>query len=268
MKKILFALFALVISGVATAQVKMKPLQELIDQERSGIDYLNAWRASSRCEIEVLPKDNTRADSALYRSQLLSSSPIGSIIYGSGGIMVDHGWLRILGSGCERMQRSLPEWNKGKTYSHYGDKSNFLLIADDAIGGFFAVNTTGSTPRDPYNVYYYGPNSLTWLPIGLDYQHFISYCLSGGIRNFYEGFRWKGWEDDVQKLSTNEVVTCYPLLWTREGKELKCNRKVMDIQKLWDTYPTQKMASLRSSSEPSNYTENTRKSTPSKKSRQ
>lgn len=65
-------------------------------------------------EIEILPKDSIQADSALFRTQVTTRSPMGAIIYETGGILVDNGWIRILGSGSEKLKRNFPEWNKGK----------------------------------------------------------------------------------------------------------------------------------------------------------
>ena len=40
-------------------------------------------------------------------------SPLGAVVYETGGILVDGGWLRILGSGNARLTRTLPGWNAG-----------------------------------------------------------------------------------------------------------------------------------------------------------
>ena len=37
---------------------------------------------------------------------------MGAVIFETGGILIDEGWLRILGSGHPRLPRSLPDWNK------------------------------------------------------------------------------------------------------------------------------------------------------------
>ena len=60
-----------------------------------------------------------------------------------GGILIENGWIRILGSGSAKLNRSLPEWNLGKSYMEFGQTSPFLLVADDAIGGFFILNGGG-----------------------------------------------------------------------------------------------------------------------------
>jgi len=63
---------------------------------------LNKLRTS-----EVLPRDESRAQSELLGLQATTCSPMGALVYGYGGIVVEGGWLRVLGSGCERMNRGI-----------------------------------------------------------------------------------------------------------------------------------------------------------------
>ncbi len=214
----------------------MKPLQELIDTQDPGWDQIAQWNTAATNHVEILPKDAARADSALYLTQLTTTSPIAAMVYGCGGVMVDNGWLRILGSGCRQLNRSLPEWNKGKSSFLNGDGSSFLLVADDVLGGFFAINAGGIDDYDIGKVFYYGPNKLKWETTGLGYNEFIVFCFSGDIDKFYKGFRWTGWQEDVKKLSGNQVISCYPLLWTDAGVDLASNRKVIPVQTQWEMY--------------------------------
>ena len=214
----------------------MKPVKELIVTQESGWELIEQWKSTATNKIEFLPRDSQRADSSLFQMQLTTSSPIAAMVYGCGGVLVDNGWIRILGSGCNQINRSLPEWNNGKSNFLKGDGSSFLLVADDALGGFFAVNTGGINEYDIGKVFYFGPNNLKWVTTGLGYNEFIVFCFSGDLEKFYKGFRWKSWQNDVGKLSTNEVISCYPLLWTDAGVGLESNRKVVPVQKQWEMY--------------------------------
>jgi hypothetical protein len=215
---------------------EMKPLCELADNS-SAWQMIFSSISKAKNKVEVLPKEDLRTDSALYEAQIQESTPLGAMIYHCGGILIDEGWIRLLGSGCKKLDRSLPQWNKGKSFTDYGDQAAYLLVADDVLGGLFAINKGGIDKANLDMVYYYGPTSLMWLPIGLDYPQLLSFCFSGDIKNFYEEFYWTGWETDVKKLNGNEVISCYPLLWTRNGHELmQCNRKVVSIQKQWSLY--------------------------------
>jgi len=219
----------------------MKPLAELIEKQQPAWDVIKEWETSATNQVEILPRDNTRADSALYQCQLPTSTPMVAVVYNCGGILVNNGLVRILGSGCSRLNRSLPEWNKGKSFTSFEETPSFLLVADDAIGGFFAVNTGGiDAHRDINKIFYYGPNSLKWQSTGLTYSDFIVFCFSRSLEKFYEDFRWNGWEEDMKKIDRNEVVSCYPLLWTREALQLPVNRKTRSVQAQWDMYNNHK----------------------------
>ncbi len=65
---------------------------------------------------------------------------MGAIALETGGILIDHGWLRFLGSGHERMRGSLLTWNAngGMIESHL--LKNAFIVAHDVVGGFFALN--------------------------------------------------------------------------------------------------------------------------------
>ncbi len=66
------------------------------------------WLRKATNPVEVLPPVEANRKSALVAIQVTTRSPMGAIIYETGGILVDHGWIRILGSGCQRLPRSLP----------------------------------------------------------------------------------------------------------------------------------------------------------------
>lgn len=72
--------------------------------------------------------------------------------YGTGGILVDGGWLRMLGSGHPKLTRNIAMWNNGRS-------NGFCLVADDAVGGFFALNG-GAFGDDLGSVYYLAPETL------------------------------------------------------------------------------------------------------------
>jgi hypothetical protein len=86
-------------------EVIMRPLEELINKEDSGFRLIENWIKEAKNGVEILGKDSTKADTALYRTQVTTRSPMGAIIYETGGILVDNGWIRILGSGSENEKR-------------------------------------------------------------------------------------------------------------------------------------------------------------------
>lgn len=136
---------------------------------------------------------------------------MGASIYETGGILVDDGWLRILGSGCKAMDRDLMGWNKDK-------QRGFLLIADDVIGGFYALNGGAFGSEALGKIFYFAPDNLRWEATNKTYSEFLTFCFSGDLASYYKNLRWKGWEEEVQALTGNQGIACYPFLFTKEGK--------------------------------------------------
>jgi hypothetical protein len=212
------------------SQSKMRSVEELINTSEPGWDLVKEWIGKAKNKVEVLAVDSMQSKDALFKIQVTTRSPMGAIIYATGGILVDHGWIRILGSGCPRLQRSLPEWNKGKSFKQFGEHPPFLLIADDAIGGFFFLNG-GGMGNDPGKVYYCSPDNLEYEPMGLSYTEFLMFCFNNDLDKYYKGLRWKGWQKEVADISGDQVFNFYPYLWTKEGKDIeKDSRKAVPIE--------------------------------------
>ncbi|GAB3811098.1 hypothetical protein GCM10028895_00940 [Pontibacter rugosus] len=105
-----------------------RPLSELINKEDSGWILVQDWLKEASNRVEVLPKQQQQAENALLHLQVTTRSPMGAIVYESGGILVDDGWIRILGSGSEKLNRSIMEWNRGKSFKSEGEQLSFLLV--------------------------------------------------------------------------------------------------------------------------------------------
>lgn len=103
----------------------MRPIEELINENDSGCPFVTEWIKSTKNKVETLSVDKQKAKDALYKTQVTTRSPMGSIVFETGGILVDSGWIRILGSGSDKLKRSLPEWNLGKGFAEFGQPSSF-----------------------------------------------------------------------------------------------------------------------------------------------
>lgn len=218
-------------------QHALKSTDQLIDKQESAWGLVKQWQSEAKNKVDLLPKDPKKAETALYHTQVSTRSPMGAIIYETGGILIDGGWLRILGSGSERLNRSLPDWNKGKSFDKFGEQPSFLLVADDVLGGFFAINGGGIERNQIGTIFYFAPDNLKWESTGLDYSNFILFCFSGALNKFYEGLRWNTWEEDVKNLPGDKGISCTPFLYARETEDInKVSRKTVPIQELWDIY--------------------------------
>ena len=207
--------------------VQPRDLSQLISTQDPAWPLVQTWIGKAKTTVQVLPKSPARADSALLAAQVTTRSPMGAVIYETGGILVDDGWLRILGSGSAALDRDLMSWNKGKT-------SGMLLVADDVLGGFFALNGGAFGPETLGKIYYLSPDNLQWEALGFGYSDFLVFCFSGKLNQFYEGLRWRNWQPEVAQLTGNQGISCVPFLFTKEGRNLnKVSRKPIPIAELW-----------------------------------
>ncbi|MBC9229139.1 DUF2625 domain-containing protein [bacterium SPL81] len=208
----------------------MKKLNELLDPNESGWALIQNWLITAKNQNEVLPKNKDRAESELISNQVTTRSTMGAIIYETGGILIDHGWLRILGSGSEKLKRGINEWNMGKTIPQSNKQSYYLLIADDILGGYFAING-GSLGENVGDIYYFAPDNLRWESLDIGYSDFLNWCLNGDLDQFYGSLRWNNWKTDIQELTGNQIFSFYPFLWTIEGKNIdELGKKVTSIE--------------------------------------
>jgi len=208
----------------------MRSLDELINKNEPGWILVKQWIDSAKNKVEILPVDTGKANDALYKTQVTTRSPMGAVIYMTGGLFIDNGWIRILGSGHSKLNRSLPEWNKGKSFKEFGEPPSFLLIADDAMGGFFLLNG-GGLGKDLGKVYYFSPDNLEYEPLDLTYSAFLNFCFNNDLEDFYEGYRWTNWKEDVSILSGDQMFNFFPPLWTKEGKDInKVSRAAVPVE--------------------------------------
>lgn len=230
MPQITVTLFFALSTLMALAQNKMRPVSELINKSDPAWPLVKEWIGKAKNPVETLPCDSVKAKAALFKTQVTTRSPMGAIIYSSGGLLVDSGWIRILGSGHTRLNRTLPDWNKGKSFKEFGEQPPFLFIADDAIGGFFAING-GGLGDDAGKVYYLSPDNVEWEPLDLTYTAFLNFCFNGDLADYYKNLRWNGWKNEVAKLDGNKTYNFFPPLWTKEGKDVnKTSRKVIPVE--------------------------------------
>lgn len=208
----------------------MRTLEELINLEEPGWDLISTWLENAKNDVEILAKDQARANKEILNTQVTTRSPMGALIYGSGGMLIDHGWLRVLGSGNSRLDRGLSEWNKGKTFGEFGDPPSHLLIADDVLGGYFAMNA-GGLGEQLGKVFYLAQDSLEWECLGATYSEFLVWALQGDLELFYKNFRWPKWKEDVKSVGGDQVFAFFPFLWSKEGKEIeKVHREMVAIE--------------------------------------
>jgi hypothetical protein len=110
----------------------VRPLTELIETQDPAWPQIEAAVATGSCPVVVLPADAKRADEELFRLQATTRSWLGAVIHHTGGLVLDHGWLRVLGSGnTEHHLASLSQLSESTL-------GGGILVAQDVLGGQFA----------------------------------------------------------------------------------------------------------------------------------
>ncbi|MBP7862659.1 DUF2625 family protein [bacterium] len=210
--------------------MKLKPLKELINLEEPCWPYIQEWIKSGKNHVEVLPPSPKKRDEALVKAQVTTRSAMGAIIYETGGILVDHGWLRIYGSGHERLDRSLPFWNE-EAHEQSLYEVPYLLIADDAIGGFYALDY--GFFGAPLKVFYYAHDIPGWENTGLSYSDFVGGMFDVDFVTYSGDLRWSSWQEDVAKLKGNEGFTVFPPYWAEFPKDKERTRGAVPVKELF-----------------------------------
>lgn len=218
-----------------------RPLIELIEKTDPAWPIIQEHCATATNHVEVLPCSEPNNSNALLATQVTTRSWMGAVIFETGGILIDHGWLRLLGSGSERLTRCLPEWNRSVGCDLSSGPTPFLLVADDAVGGFFAID--GGFLGAPGMVFYLAPDCMEWENLDLGYGDFLCWCTSGDITKFYSTFRWTDWQKEVSKISGDQAIFVYPPLWAKGPAIGERHRGVVPILEMFEqnakTLPSQ-----------------------------
>lgn len=198
-----------------------RPFHELLHAD-DALPLVQQWIAASPHLVEVLPCAAGDGQRTLEALQVSTRSPLAAIGYHTGGLLLDGGWLRILGAGSVRLSRSLEGWNRLSATRRY---VHGLLVADDALGGFFAWF------QEPRTIHYFAPDTLEWEDLGLGYTNWLAAMLSQQFDEFYAGLRWPGWEEEVARLDPDQGLHVYPpLAMQAEGPR---DRKAVPMEELW-----------------------------------
>ncbi len=209
-----------------------RPLEELVSTVEPAMALVRAWMGEARNHVEVLACDAAAGAATLLALQVTTRSPMGALGFETGGLLVDRGWLRILGAGSPRLPRSLASWNglPGPVQRHRAPGT--ILVADDVTGGFFALNG-GGLPGQPGTVFYYAPDTLRWEDLGMGYSDWLNWTFKGDLAKFYGSTRWPGWEAEVGALAGDRAISFYPFLWAEGPPLVERHRGAVPIEELW-----------------------------------
>jgi hypothetical protein len=201
-------------------------LAELLDPDDKGADEVRELLARALNPVEVFRSDRSRGERALLRVEAPTSTPLGAVAYRLGGLVFDHGWVRLLGSGSPRMARDLVSWNGPLAAPRLGGA---LLVGDDLVGGFFAVDR-GAFGGPLGHVRYRAPGESEWEDLDIDYRGLLDWACNGDLDSFYEDARWPGWEVEALGVGVNEALDLDPPLDVPAAER---TRKRVHVEAAW-----------------------------------
>lgn len=191
------------------------------------------WLQEVPNTAEVLQGDRKQGEAVVQQLQISSRTLMGTIALETGGVLFDHGWLRFLGSGSERMKGNLLNWNSPENES---DLQGAFIVAYDALGGFFAMNG-GAFSGEKGHIFYLEPDTLQWRDLAGTYSQMFSWAAMGDLNQFYRTMRWPGWEQEVASLTGDEGMSMYPFLFTeKELPVLSRSRRSVPMRELWNLH--------------------------------
>ncbi len=187
-----------------------------------AIAWIRATAASSPHPVEILPCTAEAGRRTLEWLQVTTRSPLGAIALHTGGLLVEDGWLRILGAGCARLPRSLESWNGSPPRLASG-----RLVADDALGGCFAWFD------EPRTLHYFAPDTFRWEDLGLGYTDWLAAMLGDGLEAFYVSLRWEGWREEVRELAGDRALLVSPPLVVAGPPLAERSRRPVPMDEAW-----------------------------------
>lgn len=212
----------------------VKLLSELRDDDDSALPAIEATLADAPYPVEVLPVEAAEGERTLVRLQVTTRSVLGALALHFGGLLVDHGWIRILGGG--RPPLNLATANDLDTAPRR--PPGLLIVAFDVLGGRFAING-GALPGEPGEVCHFSPDDLEWLPMEMGHGNFVAWTMSEHLAPYYEPLRWPGWEAEVAQVAIDQGISLMPPPFTAEGRDLAAvSRRAVPINELFAFYET------------------------------
>jgi hypothetical protein len=175
----------------------------------SAWDEVRRAVAAAPYPVDVLPVAPDNVHRCLATLEITTRSWLGAVVAHTGGLLIDHGWLRVLGAGHDALPDILAAAQPA---------SAWLTVGYDVLGGQFAW--IPAAPDAAPTVHYYGPDTLDWQDLELGYADWLHAMLTGATTRFYETLRWPGWVEEVAALDLGQGIHAFPPPWSVEGDDL------------------------------------------------
>jgi Protein of unknown function DUF2625 len=173
------------------------------------------WVAQAANDAVLLPPEPDSGPAALEALGVTDRSLLGALAVNTGGLAIDHGWLRVLGGP------SLLEWRDRL--------DGGFVVGHDVVAGFYAVD------KQEGEVRYLAPETLEWTGIEMGHSEWVHWTLAGDVASFYEHLRWPGWEEESAALAPGQGFSVDPAPFTREGRSIAAaGKRPASMAALWD----------------------------------
>ena len=190
---------------------------------------INSIFINSHRKIDLNSDELKDGIKSLEILKITSKSALGSIILNTSGIVIDN-WIRILGHGSD-INRGIIGYNMIGENGVATKIKKMLIVADDVIGGIFALNA-GKFSEGIGEVWYFAPDTLGWESLEMKYSEFIAWTTQGNVDEFYSTMRWTTWKEDCKDIKFNDSILIYPFLWSNEIQLEKADKKIVLSEEL------------------------------------
>ena len=100
---------------------QMRTLDDLIDSVDPGWPFVKQWIDSAKNRVEILPGNIENAKRALHETQVTTRSPMGAIIYATGGLLLTMAGLEFWARAAKDL----------RVRCRIGTEENLLRISDN-----------------------------------------------------------------------------------------------------------------------------------------
>lgn len=200
----------------------MRQLSELTDVDERAWPIPQEVFADSSVPVEVLPGDVEQGRACLMQLQVGAGSALGALALRCGGLVVDHGWLRVF-AGAPSGATGLPGLARVNRFSFdaaWRPLHGLVVAARCAGRGGRSQRPRSGSLRPPRRT-----RADALLRAGLPgmgsagdgLRNGAPWLLSGRLDQFYDGLRRPGRQSEAQSLGLSRGIAVYPFLRPQEA---------------------------------------------------
>ncbi|MFF2145960.1 DUF2625 family protein [Kitasatospora sp. NPDC058190] len=202
----------------------MREIDELADVDDPAWPQLQEMLTAGPVPAQVMRADRDEGRRCLLQLQVTARSVLGALVLNTGGLLLDDGWVRVLGGGSA-VGGGLPSLGQVNGFPPAFDPAWHpaagLVVGHDALGGVFALNghdpAAAGRPGLPGQMTYFAPDTLAWEAMDMGHSMWVSWLLSGRLETFYDGLRWPDWREETAALAPTQGITVFPFPWSEEA---------------------------------------------------